>query len=71
MSKEVDLTNLIKDMEKQLIATSEILALVLHETGPVEIDKEARSKIPEGAGIVVDIDKETNKVTISLGVEGE
>ena len=56
----------IAELEQMLRASNEMLALVLNEVGPVEIDKNNRKPVPPGAQIMVDIDGESNTVTISL-----
>lgn len=60
-----------EELEKNLAQTSEILAMVLNEVGPVTIRKNDRKPIPEGAMIEVDINNEDQSVTISLGVPNE
>lgn len=60
-----------EELEKNLAQTSEILAMVLNEVGPVTIKKNDRKPIPEGAMIEVDINGEDQSVTISLGVPNE
>jgi hypothetical protein len=56
----------IADLEKELSARDEMLALVLNETGPVTIDRQNRKPLHPNSQIMVDINSEAQTVTISL-----
>ena len=58
--------NSLEDANKRVLIAEEMLALVLNETGPVEIDRKSRKALPADVQIAVDVNHETETVTISL-----
>lgn len=56
----------LAEAAQRVLVAEEMLALVLNETGPVEISKNDRKPLPADVQIAVDVDSEREVITISL-----